>query len=447
MTIAPDSMDSKFPYGKDAYQRAFFQSPLIRVLRLGERAVDIFQVLSGFLFARSVYRRKYGGYWTSLVSRYLRLLPPHMAAFALEAILNPYNMRSSCFKALPYHLLMIQNLHPAGLASLMFSWTTAVDMQFHLLVTPVLRRYLIGQRIDRGGKAAAFAFFLNDGRGLVIFFFVGIVIRAYSAFYLEKPIWYANSLATHLSPYIAGIWACMAIEGGDYVLKHELPLQDLSSTSQKESRVTKQQQQQQQQQQQSRFHPTVVAIMFHRLSLAFAALVVLGTYALQPWTPSRGQPWGKALEEDEPFLTKIIEVLVPPLFSFAIARAIVFWVGQQRDLSPQNTGQRAMTAILTSKTVRVLAELSYTTFLIQSVTLPILLAPEGWGLPPVRNWIFPPTDSILMAHVHFSVSCGILLTFTFVSSFVLHGLVEVPARAGRRFLMRKLVFSRSSRVG
>eukprot|EP00466_Bigelowiella_natans_P005503 jgi/Bigna1/90602/estExt_fgenesh1_pg.C_740044 len=264
MTIAPDSMDSKFPYGKDAYQRAFFQSPLIRVLRLGERAVDIFQVLSGFLFARSVYRRKYGGYWTSLVSRYLRLLPPHMAAFALEAILNPYNMRSSCFKALPYHLLgdqYILNKDDSKLASCRPS-------EPDVLLDNVLRRYLIGQRIDRGGKAAAFAFFLNDGRGLVIFFFVGIVIRAYSAFYLEKPIWYANSLATHLSPYIAGIWACMAIEGGDYVLKHELPLQDLSSTSQKESRVTKQQQQQQQQ---SRFHPTVVAIMFHRYANDVAA--------------------------------------------------------------------------------------------------------------------------------------------------------------------------------
>lgn len=384
----------------DAYSAVLYSSPFFRVVRAGERSVDIFMVLSAFLYFRASDRRTQqqqtgplAGITVRILSRWLRLFPAHGFVMFVCAALDVYGMRRACPAALPSHLVFAQNVIPGGLSCLLFTWSTAVDMQFHAIAGPLLESLL-----SRAASASPWLI-------LDVGFLASLAIRFTIKLGLGDPSWASSSLATKMCAYVAGAAAWVVIsskgqpESGD---AHRSGLRFVLS------------------------HPNTVYLA-PASALVFACV-------WDPWAPAGAGSNG------------IASALSQPLFALGAARVVVAASGRQNDTSY---------AWLRWRGFRPFATLSYAAFLFQHVTLAVLSNPDAWvpnaGLINVlrrqvvndslSRALKPPLepDSFLAVHVAFTLTAVLLVVLTFAGGAVVHSLIERPALRLRIRILRALI--------
>lgn len=127
------------------------------VFTFGWAGVDLFFVISGFVIALSAlqsYEREGTGFRRSFMRRRLaRIVPLYLLTGLIYLVfVNPTmltNADGTLLARVLGHVLFVQNLHPLTFGALNGpSWSTAVEMQFYLLMlafTPLLLR------VPRGG--------------------------------------------------------------------------------------------------------------------------------------------------------------------------------------------------------------------------------------------------------------------------------------------------------
>lgn len=102
---------------------------LMRWVWGGDRGVDIFFVLSGFLVAAMLMRDQCEGQWRAFYwRRLLRLLPVYYVMLLVYGLLSGPNAHS-----LWANVLFVNNYLPYEQGAMLWSWSLAVEVQFYLL--------------------------------------------------------------------------------------------------------------------------------------------------------------------------------------------------------------------------------------------------------------------------------------------------------------------------
>lgn len=151
------------------YQALRFYSPAVvlpdlfikalSIFNIGQLAVDIFIVLSGYSLMIPVIKadgQLKGGFFTYMRRRATRILPPYYAALALTllitalmnatGLLSPPNYSDFRWEVILSHVLVIHNWHPDWIHAIdPPMWSVATEWQiyflFPLLLLPIWRRF------------------------------------------------------------------------------------------------------------------------------------------------------------------------------------------------------------------------------------------------------------------------------------------------------------------
>ena len=136
--------------------------------------VEVFFVLSGFVLAPQIVDWVIGRSWRHLgvflARRWMRTIPPYVAALAVVALMTGNLLTADTLR----YLFYVENLYRSANATDYYpvAWSLAVEEWFYLLFAPLL--FLIGRLIGRSDRRLDVVF-------AVLFILVIAVLRAFAA--------------------------------------------------------------------------------------------------------------------------------------------------------------------------------------------------------------------------------------------------------------------------
>ncbi len=131
-------------------------SPAIEAVAIS--AVEVFFVLSGFVLAPQIVDQVVGRPWRNLgvflSRRWLRTIPPYVAALAVVALMTGHLLSADTLR----YLLYVENLFRSANVVDFYpvAWSLAVEEWFYLLFAPLL--FLLGRAIGRRDRRMDVAF-------------------------------------------------------------------------------------------------------------------------------------------------------------------------------------------------------------------------------------------------------------------------------------------------
>ena len=136
--------------------------------------VEVFFVLSGFVLAPQIVDWVIAKPWRNLgvflVRRWMRTIPPYVAALAVVALMTGNLMTADTLR----YLFYVENLVGSANATDYYpvAWSLAVEEWFYLLFAPLL--FLVGRVLGRGDRRFEVAF-------AVLFIFVVAALKTFAA--------------------------------------------------------------------------------------------------------------------------------------------------------------------------------------------------------------------------------------------------------------------------
>lgn len=198
-------------YTSDASYRELDGSLLMRAVKNGDLAVDMFFVLSGFLIAFILIREwnKTGAVsvWRFYLRRWLRITPAY--AVVLACFWGGQYFIKLCEGDCNYcnlfgwsNLLFINNfVSPAFVSCMIWTWSIAVEMQFYVFSPFII--WLLMRRRNWGLALLAFLFVLTLFlRGLLVFVFDFHLFNEPPPDYSDKIY---TKVYTRMGPYLLGM--------------------------------------------------------------------------------------------------------------------------------------------------------------------------------------------------------------------------------------------------